>query len=223
MNIAESSNITFTPSILIKNEIIDYGIHLLSFKRKFDFIPGQVIAITSEFTIEPRLYSIASGMNDSILRILFDIKPEGILTNKMAALKPGEFLHLSNPIGSFTCNKESATWIAAGTGIAPYASMFYSGLSENKTLIHGGKSLNSFYFKSDFIRVMGERYIRCCSKEVGDGVHPGRLTDYLKNLTYIEPDQVYYLCGSAEMIVETREILIEQGVPFEKIMAEIYF
>jgi ferredoxin/flavodoxin---NADP+ reductase len=219
----ESTDINYASNRVIKNELLEEGVHLLSFKRDFSFIPGQVVAITLDFTIEPRLYSIASGINDPLLKILFDVKPEGQMTNKLAGLIPGEPVYISNPIGTFTSDKEKAFWIAAGTGIAPYASMFYSGLSDNKTLIHGGKSLKSFYFHSDFLTSMQDRYIRCCSKESGTGVYNGRLTEYLKKVAILDPDQIYYLCGSAEMIVDTREILIEKGVPFEKIMAEIYF
>jgi NAD(P)H-flavin reductase len=33
----------------------------------------------------------------------------------------------------------------------------------------------------------------------------------------------YLLCGSARMVVEVRDLLIARGVPFEDIVAEIYF
>jgi ferredoxin--NADP+ reductase len=221
--VKENNDIHYISHSLIKNEIIDEGVHFLSFKRKFNFIPGQVVAITLDFTIEPRLYSIASGDTDENLTILFDIKPEGLLTTRLSKLIPGESVYISNPIGTFTSDTGKAFWMAAGTGIAPYLSMFRSGLSANKTLIHGGKSLKSFYFKSEFLAGMAERYIRCCSREAGEGVFNGRLTEYLKNIEFLDPGQIYYLCGSAEMIVDTRQILIEKGVPFEKIMAEIYF
>ena len=219
----DSKNINYNSIKLIKNEILEEGVHLLTFRRNFSFIPGQVIALTLDFTIEPRLYSIASGMDDVLLKILFDVKPEGKLTNRLAKLIPGESIYVSNPIGTFTSDMNNAVWIASGTGIAPYASMFYSGLSINKILIHGGKRLTSFYFESDFINVMNDRYIRCCSRDAENGVYHGRVTSYLKNLAMLDPKQMYYICGNAEMIVETREILIEQGISFEKIMAEIYF
>jgi ferredoxin/flavodoxin---NADP+ reductase len=219
----ESANLHYTSTKLVNNEILEQGVHLISLKRNFNFIPGQLIAITLDFTIEPRLYSIASGVNDPLLKILFDVKPEGKLTNIMAKLIPGEELYISNPIGTFTCDNSKAIWIASGTGIAPYASMLYSGLSDKKTLIHGGKSLTSFFFQSDFIKILGEKYIRCCSRHAGTGVYYGRLTSYLKEIPELDPNQMYYLCGNAEMVVEVREILIGHGVPFEKIMAEIYF
>ena len=39
----------------------------------------------------------------------------------------------------------------------------------------------------------------------------------------LDPVLKYYLCGSAEMVVDTRDILIEKGIPFENIVSEIYF
>ncbi len=38
-----------------------------------------------------------------------------------------------------------------------------------------------------------------------------------------DPGLKYYLCGSAEMVVDTRDILIRKGVPFDQIISEIYF
>jgi ferredoxin--NADP+ reductase len=37
------------------------------------------------------------------------------------------------------------------------------------------------------------------------------------------PDVNYFLCGSAIMVVEVRDLLIERGIPFATIFAEIYF
>ena len=65
--------------------------------------------------------------------------------------------------------------------------------------------------------------MRCCSQEKGEGVYEGRLTDYLKSLNNLPLNYKYYLCGSAEMVVETRDILIGKGIAFEQIIAEIYF
>lgn len=33
----------------------------------------------------------------------------------------------------------------------------------------------------------------------------------------------YFLCGNSEMVVTVRDILISAGVPFERILSEIYF
>lgn len=38
-----------------------------------------------------------------------------------------------------------------------------------------------------------------------------------------DPALKYYLCGSADMVVEARDILISKGIPFGNIISEIYF
>ena len=70
---------------------------------------------------------------------------------------------------------------------------------------------------------MGDNYIRCCSAESDHGVYSGRVTDYLEEQASLDPDLKYYLCGSAEMGVEARDILISKGIPFHHIISEIYF
>ncbi len=204
------------------NEISD-GVFVLSYQRKCDFKAGQVVAITVDTNDEPRLYSIASGEKEDEVRILFNVVPKGKLTTQLSELTKGQNIFVSEPFGKFTGSSEPAYWIAAGTGIAPFASMFYSNLAINKTLIHGGRTLDSFYFRKEFEEVFGDQYIRCCSQEKGDGVYEGRLTSYLKSLENLPDSHNYYLCGSAEMVVETRDILIHKGISFDRIIAEIYF
>ena len=146
------------------------------------------------------------------------------MSPNLAALKAGDTLYVSAPFGSFYGTTKPAVFIASGTGVAPFASMMRSGLHKEKILIHGGRSLDSFYFKEEFMEILGEEnYIRCCSQEKGDGVYEGRLTNYLREQEKLSPDKKYYLCGQAEMVVETRDLLIEKGIPFENIIAEIYF
>jgi ferredoxin--NADP+ reductase len=113
--------------------------------------------------------------------------------------------------------------VATGTGIAPFYAMFRSGLSDNKLLIHGSRYLEQFYFFDEFSRQLGSRYIRCCSGEEDGQVYRGRVTGFLEEVAFLDPGVKYYLCGSAEMVVETRDVLIKRGIPFHRIMSEIYF
>ncbi len=196
---------------------------LLSFQRDFDFIPGQVIGINIRNIQPARLYSIASGNKDIDIKILFTRKDDGYLTPLLAKVKPGDTIQISEPFGNFTCDEKHAFWIASGTGIAPFMSMILSGIQEGKTLVHGSRLLTHFYFREEIQTILGEAYIPCCSGELGNGVYHGRLTSYLKELHLLSPERKYYLCGSAEMVVDTRDILISKGIPYENIIAEIYF
>lgn len=208
--------------LITGNIEISPDVHLISFHRDCDIIPGQVIKIGVGTDHPPRIYSICSGNNDPEISVLFNVKKDGILTPRLASLIPGDKILASEPYGSFLGNKKPAWWIATGTGIAPFYSMFRSGLKKDKTLIHGASYLNQFYFEDELEEAFADNYIRCCSRESSCNTFPGRVTDYLSQLNHF-PDVKYFLCGQAIMVVEVRDLLISKGVPFANIEAEIYF
>lgn len=207
---------------LTNNEEISPGVHVISFLRDFDFIPGQVLKIATDNNHPPRIYSICSGNKEKEIRILFNIKDDGFLTPKLAAMIPGEQIMVSKPCGSFVGRREKAWWIATGTGIAPFYSMIKSGLKQNKKLIHGVRYLNQLYFEDELEEELNENYVRCCSRESSCNTISGRVTHYLNEIKNL-PDVKYYICGQALMVVEVRDLLIKRGIKFENIMAEIYF
>lgn len=207
---------------LTNNVEISPGVHVISFLRDFDFIPGQVVKIATDNSHPPRIYSICSGIREEEVRILFNVKDDGFLTPKLAAMIPGEQILVSNPYGSFLGTTEKAWWIATGTGIAPFYSMIKSGLNRHKKLIHGVRYLNQFYFEDELEEELSENYIRCCSRESSCNTIPGRVSEYLNDIQNL-PDVKYYICGQALMVVEVRDLLIKKGIQFENIIAEIYF
>ena len=83
--------------------------------------------------------------------------------------------------------------------------------------------LEQFHFFDEFASVLGENYVRCCTGESDPEVYSGRVTQFLQDEAELDPNLKYYLCGSAEMVVETRDILISKGIPFDRIVSEIYF
>ncbi len=208
---------------IVSVEEIAEKVYTLEFERFFDFEAGQIIRLAWQGESKPRLYSIASGEKQQNIQILFNVVGEGQLTPMMARLRPGDKILASNPMGKFSGTGGPAWWIAQGTGIAPFASMFRSGQTNNKTLVHGGRHHDSFYYQDEFIPILGDQYIRCSSTDSGDSFYDGRVTDYLKSIEQLPTGHIYYLCGSAEMVVETRDILIDKGVSYINIISEIYF
>lgn len=211
------------PIYITSNIEISPNVYVISWKREMAFTPGQVVKISLNKNEAPRIYSICSGNLEDEISVLYNIKPGGILTPHLAELKSGDEIIVSNPYGSFSCDDSPAFWISTGTGVAPFHSMIQSGNTKNKILIHGVSFANQFYF-SDFLqKSLGKNYIRCCSREKEGGQFHGRVTDYLKVTDDLPKDYKYYLCGQASMVVEVRDLLIEKGVPYDQIFAEIFF
>jgi ferredoxin--NADP+ reductase len=211
------------PVRLSFQEELSPGRFLLGFHRDFDFRAGQVIGISLAEDGARRLYSICSGEREEEVQILYNVVDEGYLTPRLADAEVGDILWITEARGEFTCDEEEAVWIAAGTGIAPFYSMLRSGLGEGKLLLHGERYLEQYHFHDDFRATLGQDYLRCCSAEAGEGIYHGRVSDWLREHPLPATGLKYYLCGSAEMVVDTRDILIELGIPFDHIVSEIYF
>lgn len=214
--------------ILFKEQVesirsVAHGVYVLSFKRNFSFTAGQIIAIDIVPDGKPRLYSIASGESDEYLEILFDEKKDGKLTPFLSKLVPGDDIYVSEPFGTFHTSADPGYWIAAGTGVAPFVSMARSGFASNKILIHGARMDDNFYYSDLMENIMLENFVRCCSQQKDTKFYNGRLTEWLKNQDSLPVNYHYYLCGSAEMVVQVRDLLINKGIPFHNIISETYF
>jgi ferredoxin-NADP reductase len=214
-------NLVAQPVISIEG--VSSDAFLLTTERAHSFLPGQVVAVTSEKKLAPRIYSLCTAPDEHAMGILFNIKPGGLLTPQLARIKKGDKVYVSAPFGAFLGDDRPGWWIAAGTGIAPFRSMARFGMGANKMLIHGSRLVEGFYFSDEFSSTFGDRYVRCCSQENGKGIYSGRLTSWLRQHKSFDPQLQYYLCGSAEMVVEVRDILLGGGVGLSSIMSEIYF
>ena len=198
------------------------GIFRLSFPRTFDFIPGQLVALTLDPLVPARFYSIASGTAEPMVEILYDLVPEGLLTPRRARLAPGETIFFSPPFGKFTDGENPSCWVAAGTGIAPFVSMVRSGLVRDKILVHGSRSIAGLLERGLFTAALAERYFPCCTWESAPGVFRERPTEWLTSRPLPAVPR-YLLCGSSRMVGDARDIIIGKGAPFASVIGEIYF
>jgi len=90
-------------------------------------------------------------------------------------------------------------------------------------LIQGNRFASGLYFMDHFRQTMDGRYFPTCTQEKSEGIFYGRVLKFLENWRELDVSLKYYLCGSSEMVVDVRDLLIEKGVPFEKVVAEIFF
>lgn len=208
---------------LAGNLKLSEGNFYLSFFRDFNFKPGQVIGITTDPRLEPRLYSLAGSDTDPYAHILYSVKEDGELTPLLAALEQGDKIWVSNPQGNFLHHELPSWWISSGTGIAPFLSWLRSGLCAPEKLIFGARDNASLHFADELQTFLGERLIPCLSRRVENDAFHGRVSDYLAQLNSIPADKVFFLCGVAEMVIDVREILIGRGIDPRQIHAEIYF
>jgi len=207
---------------VLAQEKLTEDVYYLRLEKREAFLPGQLISLSHHPQDSPRHYSLASGTGDDHWGILYNRVEQGLLTPQLSQLVKGDPLYASSPFGEFLMPEGGAVWIGTGTGIAPFHGMIRSGLRENITLLHGARRGKDFYFRREFLEALGANYIPCATVEQGEGFYQGRLTAYLRE-EFDFPDKPYMLCGSTQMVITVRELLLEKGVPFDKIVSEIYF
>ncbi len=189
------------------------------------FVPGDSVAITTVDSSNSRPYSIASGINEKLIRFLIQHLPNGEVSTALSQLKSGDHIRLSSPFGWFrpgsNVNGDPFVFIATGTGIAPFLS-YLKGPNAPRPLacLYGVRYLEDA-LELDFLR-------DCCpvmlavSREHRDGIHHGRVTDLLEKLPCHHRTH-YYLCGLDAMIDEVSFRLEQSGVDFTHIHREVFF
>ena len=199
------------------------------------FRPGQFCTFRIAENIF-RAYSIASDYkNFSEYEFIISIGHEGIGANYFRNLNLGDEVDFLGPNGHFfikTPVAENIIFCATGTGIAPFIPMIEF-LLDNKcdskiALIHGMKEENNleFYeeihnnFASKCQNFMTKTYISRPQKESTKFIR-GRITDEIKNLDLSKHHKTqFYLCGHPDMVHEVSNILLQNGISEENIIAE---
>jgi ring-1,2-phenylacetyl-CoA epoxidase subunit PaaE len=209
----------------------------------YNYIPGQYLTLKKEINGEEvrRSYSICSAPHDKELRVavkeITNGKFSGFANNE---LKVNDVLSVMQPTGNFTTpidssNSNKYLFIAVGSGITPIMSMIKSILEVEKnssiTLVYGNKTSNSIIFKEELSQLdknnSNLNIIHSFSQEKQDDyVINGRITsDNIKSLNSdlnLSSFSSCHLCGPEEMILSSKETLIELGLAKENIHFELF-
>lgn len=201
----------------------------------FDFEPGQFIQLRVPGTEAWRSYSIASGQRDMPnIDLYIRILPAGVMSNYLKGeAEEGDLVELEAPFGSFRLrkSKKQHIFIAGGTGLAPFFSMFeairtYSGTKPPMLLsfgcatdagLFGQTELEDAAFmlpSLDYRLSVEQKLDADTSALVGNPVDAVTAGDIQGE------DAVAYLCGPPGMIEAARASLINLGVAAENIFAE---
>jgi len=193
-------------------------------KSDFEFKAGQYLVLNVPGENKAREYSIYSPENAPYIDLLIKEVDEGEISKELKYLKVGTKVEITGPFGFFLLRdneqiKQSHfTFVATGTGIAPFHSIILSNPGLDFEVIHGVRHGYEAYDSSDYPE---DRYKLCTSREHGVS-HFGRVTHYLKQKG-INKDSIYYICGNSGMVNDVTEILEKNGIIPENIRTEVFF
>lgn len=198
-----------------------FTLDLLSLGKPFQYEPGQFLHLAlDEYDPcfawpESRCFSMQSNPTDKLIRITYAIK--GFFTKKMA-----ESIHLNTnlwiklPFGDlFTQehNKENAIFIAGGTGITPFLSLFtYPSFSSyNNACLYAGfrkKELNQYQDEISLAKQINPSFTVNYLYQDVDGV-----IDIARILEKSNAGSSFFISGPPIMIKQFKKYLLDNGIP----------
>ena len=191
-------------------------------RGELEFEPGQYVSVGPRNDLNMREYSVYSTPVEEYLEILVREVREGYVSRLLRQQKEGDPVLVEGPFGFFLLDEETRSrplyFIATGTGISPFHSFVGSYAGLDYTLLHGIRTGDEQYEYESYDR---ERIITCTSREQSGDFY-GRVTDYLRE-NPVDPEAACFLCGNCDMIYEAFDILQDQGIPHDRLFAEVYF
>lgn len=208
------------------------GICTLEFRslgRPYKYLPGQFLhlAIDADYDgvgqwPESRCFSMQSNPDEESIRITYSVK--GAFTTQMRdQLKTGDEVWLKLPYGDLfqqPHNKENALFIAGGTGITPFLSLFtHSSFVEykNPLLYAGFRSSNMNLYKHEL--------------EQAKIINPEFESEFVYENAYgsLNINEIYkrsshctawFISGPPLMIKAFKSYLIDAGMPDESVFTD---
>lgn len=206
------------------------GVYAITFKsldKPFKYDPGQFLhlSLDTEFDgsgqwPESRCFSMQSNPNDETIKITYAIK--GKFTKQMEEqLKAGSEVWLKLPYGDlFTQphNKTNTVFIAGGTGITPFLSLFtHESFNEytNPRIYLGFRSKEYNIYHDELDRSCNSSKFVKYFFEDTDG-----LIDMQFILNNSPATSAFFISGPPIMIKAFKQSLIANGVPANKVLTD---
>jgi ferredoxin-NADP reductase len=210
----------------IANPLPDIYTVSFSSGKKFEFLPGQFLHLAiDEYDgvgqwPESRCFSMQSSPSESLITITFAVK--GRFTKRMAAeLHEGKEVWLKLPYGDLFSQAHSlnnCVFIAGGTGITPFLSLFTHesfNLYTNPRIYLGFRSKEYNIYKEELNRSCNSYKFVKCFYENTDGV-----IDIQSIFNDNSNSATYFISGPPLMIKSFKNFLLSNEVEENKIRTD---
>ena len=209
---------------------------------EFAFAAGQSLTLRRVVggREERRNYSICAAVGEAP-RIGVREVPDGLFSHWLLhEVEPGTEVDVQPPTGSFRVDPARPgrhLCIAAGSGVTPVLSIAATVLADPRsqvTLLYGNRTTGSVMFLeelADLKNRYGTRFelVHVLSREPRDvelfsgRLEGERLRILLQLLVPLADVDHVWLCGPFAMVTDARDVLVDLGVPPDKVHVELFY
>ena len=208
-------------------------------REELHFTPGQFVSVLQAINGKEitRAYSIASPRDGNRFALCLNRVQEGLVSNYLFRLQPGDEVEMHEPLGYFTLRHAGrrAVFIATGTGIAPFRSMLLDHLPKLRpqvTLLFGVRYEYGLLYRGELEELAGAypsfRFVPTVTRpETSWTGRTGRVQQHVDEVLALHtPDEIFnvdvYICGLKEMVDDVRRELKQRGFDRKQIIYEKY-
>jgi NAD(P)H-flavin reductase len=201
----------------------------------FSYLAGQAVFVSAHGAERRRPYSIAAAPEDSVredsVELLVGVDADGNPGGDLV-LEPGALVDVDGPFGRFTFpthpSERHFLFIAGGTGISPLRAMLHHALNvphDEIGLLFSARTPAEFAYEQEFRSLSEagriELELRVTREAQDDWTgRRGRLgRDDLVPLVHGRAT-LCFVCGPPALVEEIPQILVDLGVPRERIKTE---
>jgi ferredoxin-NADP reductase len=193
----------------------------------YSFIPGQATDVsvnTPELKNKKRPFTFTGLNHDPYLEFIIKIYPshKGV-TNEIDKLVPGDELIIRNVWGAISY-KGPGTFIAGGSGITPFVSIFRDLKTGNRLrgnrLIFANKTKADIIMEKELREMLGTDFINILSEEEHPDYYHGMISEEFLLANSVDFNSNFYLCGPPPMMNSLKKQLAALGVEKNSLTVE---
>lgn len=195
--------------------------------EKYNFTPGQATEVSinkPDWKEKKNPFTFTCLPKDDFLEFNIKTYPahKGV-TNELLTLKEADELILHEVFGAISYKGEGV-FIAGGSGITPFISIFRDLHAKNKIgnnkLIFANKTKADILLEQEFTDLLGKNFINILSNEKAEGYANGQITEEFLKAYVNETIQNVYVCGPPLMMEAVQKQLSNLHVPKKAITIE---
>ena len=203
--------------------------------KQIHFKPGQFVSLNETIADKKitRPYSIVSLPDGNRFELCLNLVHGGAFTPHLFAMKPGDSIEMSAPLGFFVVRDaaKDALFVGTGTGIAPFRSMAPGYLAHHNagqlTLLFGVRQEHTIYYRDDFEALARShpnfRFWPTLSRaDTSWTGRTGHIQTHLSDALAGRSDLDVYICGLKAMVDDVRAMLKGLGFDRKQIIFEKY-
>ena len=211
----------YRAKILHKQEI-NHNVFCFQIQKPwgYTFKSGQAIDLSIDlpgYELEVAPFTLTNTQDCPFLELFIKINPhKNSLTKGLAELPNGAMLQITEPWDTFKY-KGAGVFIAAGTGIMPFMSIFRSLEKTNSKLkdhklFYANKLKEDILFESELKQILGRNYINILSCDNNQNKESGRIDFPFLKKRIKNFNQYFYICGPKHFEEDISKCLIFLGI-----------